>query len=325
MRGDIVPAVGAAVVIGGAPLVRNSSRDMARRPTLDGPLKVGGAVFADTHLDGRLDEGERPLAGSPVTARNDLAGSVASATTDADDDSFVVDVGALPSVLISVLVELPAPDGSTSRVPVRLEPSARAGEVVDLPIRARERQCPDPATCPDLLLPDLVSLPATPGFLPEEVRSEYPGHRDWSIDRTTSPGRTLLRVATISANVGVGPLLVVGVDRRAGTLRRDAEHGHVHLDAFEELRLRNAEGVVASAHKLSFCLTDVPRTAGGPDGAPGGDRSVPGRLQYRPTGRRQRNGRLPRPRPPRSIHRHHRCYAGDIYPRDHHRPGRSVG
>jgi Lysyl oxidase len=141
------------------------------------------------------------------------------------------------------------------------------------------KACTAAADCDGLLLPDLVPLRDTPEFLNEEIQREYPGPSRWYIDRTTVPGRALLRIATISANVGTGPVVVLGVDQRdgvysavvqrifdssggyldtaSGTFEMSQSHRHVHLEAFEEIRLVGENGQVASAKKVSFCLTDV--------------------------------------------------------------------
>ncbi len=104
------------------------------------------------------------------------------------------------------------------------------------------------------------------------------------IDRTTMPGRELLRLTAGAANIGTGPLEVRGgallspttsevmqrlyrsdgtwFDRLAGAFTYHPEHGHVHFDDWMIFRLREAPGegaiggVVAEGGKVSFCLLD---------------------------------------------------------------------
>ena len=106
----------------------------------------------------------------------------------------------------------------------------------------------------------------------------------WSIDTTSQPARTLLRLSTAVANIGEGPVEIFGeevntdgaqnvfqriydsddnfTDRLAGTFVFHSEHGHIHFDRYAEYRLRAVTpdhglgDVVASGEKVSFCLLD---------------------------------------------------------------------
>lgn len=107
---------------------------------------------------------------------------------------------------------------------------------------------------------------------------------DWSVD-AVSGGRTLLRLSTATANIGVGPLEFVGstshpdgtqdvlqrvyddagghADRLAGQFEFHPEHDHVHFADFAQYNLRavtegNGVGeVLATGGKTSFCLLDL--------------------------------------------------------------------
>lgn len=121
------------------------------------------------------------------------------------------------------------------------------------------------------LLPDLIVDGAALG----ETR----------IDRSTLPGRRLLRLTTSTPNIGAGALEVRGStivapdaqevlqriyradgsywDRLAGTFEYHPTHGHTHFDdwAVYRLRERSAAGAVgailAQGDKTSFCLLDI--------------------------------------------------------------------
>jgi Lysyl oxidase len=278
----LVAAV-AAVGVGMAVVRRDGNRPT--RPSLTAARQAGGVVFDDRNANGLLDGSDRVVPGARVAVLNPLTGT-SSDVAVSRTGSFVVDVGALQSVNVMVGFDLPAPAGGSRSVPVRVERRVEVGTVTEIALRPRPRSCSSVAVCDGLLLPDLISLAETPTFLPAETLAEYPGPDRWSIDRTTAPGRVLLRVATISANVGLGPLLVVGTDERDGTFRgtkqrlldvygsyldvdsgvfeQSASHSHVHLQALEEIRLIGSASRVASARKISFCLTDVFPTAARP-------------------------------------------------------------
>jgi len=104
------------------------------------------------------------------------------------------------------------------------------------------------------------------------------------LDTETIPGRTLLRIATATANEGAGALELRGkeavgelqtVDQRiyhadgcfedvkAGEFEYHPSHGHIHFDGWGEYRLHEitasggAGAVVAKGDKVSFCVLDV--------------------------------------------------------------------
>ena len=143
-------------------------------------------------------------------------------------------------------------------------------------------------------LPDLVASAAT--------------LRDHGISR--EGGRVLLRLASTVANIGDGPLEVVGRRRgrempasqviytgrgRAarqvpiGAFTYHPEHRHWHVLQVAEYRLRDASGaVVASSDKISFCLADdhfdFPQLPGAPR------RAVYGPCPKNPAARQIRSG-----------------------------------
>lgn len=269
-------AVVAIVAVGVVAVVRFAIGGTAAVPPPVSDLHVGGVVFDDADGDGLLSGGEHGMAGIEVTITSTESGNERVVTTG-DDGSFVAPIGASPSVVVSATVMLAPPEHAHEDVPISLVRRAGPGDVVEFAVTAEQRECDGP--CDGMLLPDLVSLGATPDFLPLEVQAEYAGPDRWLLDRTTQPGHTLLRVPTISANVGDGPLLVVGTDHHdtefagtaqrlldaggsyqdiaAGTFAESESHGHVHLQALEEIRLLDGDDVVVSTSKISFCLTDV--------------------------------------------------------------------
>jgi hypothetical protein len=124
---------------------------------------------------------------------------------------------------------------------------------------------------------------------------------DWTIDtdEPLMPGRRLLRLANAVANVGAGPLELVGgdsnpdgtqivfqriydeasgfTDRLAGTFEFHSTHNHIHFEDFTDYNLRivtAGDGVgeiVASGQKVSFCLLDVREYDTSLPGAPNSD------------------------------------------------------
>lgn len=130
-----------------------------------------------------------------------------------------------------------------------------------------------------LLLPDLTPII---GADDDSIAQQYPNMERWLIDTVTQPGRTLLRINTTTANIGDGPLHVVGgavvdadqqvvyqriwrsdntfTDRKAGHFVYHAGHDHIHFDEYAQyvLRLQEMNGtVIAEGGKVGFCLTDV--------------------------------------------------------------------
>jgi len=105
----------------------------------------------------------------------------------------------------------------------------------------------------------------------------------WSLDQAEplTPGRTLLRVTTATANIGSGKLELRGStanpavyqrvfnlngtysDRLAGTFTFHPGHGHLHFDGWLQFHLRavtegNGVGdIVASGNKTSFAIMDL--------------------------------------------------------------------
>ncbi len=119
-------------------------------------------------------------------------------------------------------------------------------------------------------------------LLPDLKTATYPLH-DRSIDRTTQPGKVLLRLSNGVANVGRGRLEIRGgavsgstrkvyqriynthggySTRLAGTFIHHPEHGHAHFNGFSDYKLREIEGtsgvgiILARTEKVSFCLID---------------------------------------------------------------------
>ena len=258
--------------------LRSDGGSVGRAPRLptvrsDG---VAGYLFQDRDGDGTQDPDEPVLGGRTVEVFGTGPLPLGSATTDAS--------GRFVFRKLTV---------AGRSVQVRTPPVMEGPAVADLPDKTRllfaatislgrsdavavpsYRWCPSVDDCPGLEPPDLA-----PTF--ESVAAdEYPPSTEWALDRTSEPGRILLRVATSVANRG-GLLHVVGrppadgaeerqvVQRvygdgvehtlEVGSFVHHPEHEHVHMADFVELRLRStATGkVVARSDKLSFCLTDV--------------------------------------------------------------------
>ncbi len=200
-------------------------------------------------------------------------------TPDADGRVELAIPDGVTDLVVEVNVSLEPAEGSERRVPVTVYASGSPGSTSLVPLSFGS--CPSLDECPDVLLPDLVPLSQLPDSITGELAEDYPGPDQWYLDRETIPGSTLLRIATLTANLGEGPLIVTRgavttdlssadvyqrlltgtgthVDVKTGSFTHHEEHEHVHLDAFEQLRLLDLEGnEVARSEKLSFCLTDV--------------------------------------------------------------------
>lgn len=119
----------------------------------------------------------------------------------------------------------------------------------------------------------LDAVPLLPDMVPWD--QEFRGYNyDWYLDTQEIPGRTLMRFSTASANIGDGPLILVGGNQRIhqsdGTfterLARDFEfheaHGHFHAWNYANYNLYEIaadDGVgalVATSGKIGFCLID---------------------------------------------------------------------
>lgn len=119
-------------------------------------------------------------------------------------------------------------------------------------------------------------------MLPDLKTATYPLH-ERSIDRTSQPGKVLLRFSNGVANVGRGRLEIRGgavtgttqkvyqrifnthggySTRLAGTFVYHPEHSHTHFDGFADYKLREVVGssgvgdIIARSDKVSFCLID---------------------------------------------------------------------
>lgn len=126
------------------------------------------------------------------------------------------------------------------------------------------------------LLPDLVAIADQP--------SSY--IYGWTIDTSSNPGRTLMRLSSTIGNRGPGPLEIWGGnvdedslsqevnqriynlngtlrDRLAGHFEYHSAHGHIHFEGFATYNLRtvtsgNGVGsIVASGGKTSFCILNL--------------------------------------------------------------------
>ncbi len=123
------------------------------------------------------------------------------------------------------------------------------------------------------LLPDLVAIA-------DQASSYIYG---WTLDTSSNPGRTLMRLSTTIGNRGSGPLEIWGGnvdedtlsqevnqriynlngttrDRLAGHFEYHSAHGHIHFEGFATYNLRTVTagngvgGIVASGGKTSFCI-----------------------------------------------------------------------
>ena len=237
---------------------------------------VGGFVFDDKNDNGRIDVGESGKRGLVVTITNPLTGHESTTRTD-HYGSFRVAAGAIEATRISVSVPTPPIANGGTPVIVNVERAALPGKAIEIAISGRRRSC-EVAACSGLLLPDLVSLRRTPIGLAKDIADEYPGPDRWTIDTATKPAHRLLRVATISANIGSGPLVLGSssrtgesgaavqrifderlgyIDVPSGKFVLSASHGHTHLDSYQALRLVRSGSTVAQTGKISFCITDV--------------------------------------------------------------------
>jgi hypothetical protein len=160
-------------------------------------------------------------------------------------------------------VELAAAAGTTYRIQIKGATNADAGGI--------RLSWGDVANENTPLLPDLFVLADA---AEQYLYGSY-------IDQTEIPGRTLLRLATATPNIGAGPLELRGSssspgvvqriyhgdglwhERLAGTFTFHPGHGHLHFDDWVQFRLRrvlpgNGVGdVVAVGSKTSFAIIDL--------------------------------------------------------------------
>ena len=126
------------------------------------------------------------------------------------------------------------------------------------------------------LLPDLVSI--------ADQQSSY--IYGWTLDTSSDPGRTLMRLSSTIGNRGPGPLEIWGGnvdedtlsqevnqriynlngtsrDRLAGHFEYHSAHGHIHFEGFATYNLRTVTAgngigsIVASGGKTSFCILNL--------------------------------------------------------------------
>ena len=133
-------------------------------------------------------------------------------------------------------------------------------------------------------LPDIVSLAS--------VGNNF--MYGWTLDQVEpeTPGRTLLRVTTATANVGAGPLELRGTEANpavyqriyrgngtwyeqlAGTFSFHPGHGHLHFDGWLQFHLRTVTagngvgGIIAAGDKTSFAILDLDEHDPNMPGAP---------------------------------------------------------
>ncbi len=208
-------------------------------------------------------------------------------TETAENGTFLIEMPPVAERLdlnfVQVTVPAPGPD-NRSTLPTHFRAEIDLGKadqriVVPTPFSCDvdlEAALEAPSVCGTVLLPDLV--PMLDGL---EETAGYPMPQDsWGIDTDTFPGRTLLRLASATANLGAGMLHITPntnaagdrvptwqriwtdtagfIDRPAGSFVFHPTHDHFHLDAFEQYRLLTLSGdVVAVGEKVSFCLIDV--------------------------------------------------------------------
>jgi|GEM_PF-3438938 len=274
---------------------------------------TGGAVFVDRSGDGQLSANDAPVpnvAVSPLRATYDEAQQPtgfsddpnAAATTTNVDGSFALDYQVFPDILgVRVTMDAPSSEASaTGQLSWLMTIDAESVEN-EIPIEHLPRSCSSSEDdCGRFLLPDLVPIirwdevdpgarstleplsadPSIDGFLPVET---------WFIE-TDETGRRLLRFASVTANIGEGPLDVISAgettpgqtttdtwqriwsdewayrDRRSGQFVFHEGHDHIHFDSFERYRLIDESGeVVAEAAKVSFCLRDSLRISDAPE------------------------------------------------------------
>ncbi len=268
----------------------------------------------DRNANGVLDNHEEPRSKVAVYAVAPYGGTVSETETDSEGHFALTKLPPqIESYRVEVAVKWPAAEGSSGAnstlqrwgrgantgtavaigVPPihrcsgdKLDQFAESTKAFEAPASSGNADTGDgtssmavskPGSCARFLLPDLSPQLSAPD---KAAELEYPGVDKWYLDTTTKPGRELLRIGTYAANLGDGPLHVLGlspkattqpvvqrvygpngdfVDRPSGTFSYHASHKHIHLGRFEEytLRRRSDDKAVAGGEKVSFCLTNV--------------------------------------------------------------------
>lgn len=273
-----------AVVIFGLGCSRAGTADVEPAfvaPSESTPRTVSGVAYVDVDGDGAPGSNDTALLATRIRSGTGqtrfVEGVGDTLTTETGGFVFELPAATESDPELFVEIELPDPNVNGTSGSLFYRAAVEAGTLdVSLGLRAVPNRCPvaDFADCGAPLRPDLVQLisgqpPSADRPLPAD---------SWSIDTSTRPGRTLLRFASAIANEGDGPLHVIAVNRTAdgmetvqriwsdtnsyvdqpaGTFVHHDGHDHMHLEGFETYRLLDLDGSeVATANKVSFCLTD---------------------------------------------------------------------
>jgi hypothetical protein len=230
--------------------------------TVAGVLRSDGEALSDVRVQLGIDDDT--FDGDNAATRTDAEGGFVIELPDGFDPATV-------KAFLEVTLDRDR-DGTEITGTINVRRPVTLGDLEHVVEITLPEPCDDPC---DVLLPDLE--PVIEGVFVSQT-DPLPRESVY-FDTTTMPGRRLLRFASLTANVGTGPLHMLAVepnaegklsttqrlwtrdmrfeDREAGAFTYHPGHEHIHLEDFEEYRLNTAEGgLVAKAGKISFCLLD---------------------------------------------------------------------
>lgn len=252
-------------------------------PTVAAPPESGvaGFVFRDANGNGTFDVGEAAVAGAAVRLYS--TGPLALLDTKTDDEGifrfdeieYITPGETTVRLRITPLIEGPDADTFPETSGLSQEYTVGLGTTTSLAAKVYT-QCASLDECPNIEPPDLTPILTAAGG------EDFPPPTTTFIDTEEIPGRTLLRFATSTANVG-GLLHIVALDTHpvadgeAQPVQQFVygdDHVYIH-DAGEfiyhevrqrfhvndyvnfELLSEDQSVVLAENAKISFCLTDV--------------------------------------------------------------------
>lgn len=269
--------------------------DLIKKPNLISSVSdpklasIQGLIFADANANGVQDKGEQGIEGVVIAVYepDGITEALNKTFSNSKGQYQLKNLQPNQTYRLEAQVKLPALVEEGNLTPLRLirnlTPTAASLSQLDFAVWPFELK--SLARSDALLLPDLQPLLSypVPAYLPEAARQDilrsYPGMEQWYVDTQTRPGRVFIRFGTLALNLGQGPLHVLGtgsvdkhevyqriytrtgayIQQKVGSLEQHPSHDHVHIAAFERYSVRDfkTKTVLASADKVSFCLTDV--------------------------------------------------------------------
>ncbi len=227
-------------------------------------------MFTDRDGDGSPSNGD--WANSVPFAVYDSSSNIVASSQSGHDGVAVISVDG--PVTVAVAQTLEPVTWANSPISVELREFVSGGESATLMMDVG--RCVEP--CGALLPPDLIPLIELPTSTDD---ARFVTSPLWSVDKVSSPGSTWLRIASLTANLGPGPLIVgrgstepdatgassyqrlltssgSHVDIASAVFPHHSEHPIAHIDAFERIELVGLDGTsLVEVIRISRCLDDM--------------------------------------------------------------------